>query len=322
MGLYKLQGTVKYPAQATPGRSSLSRVPENGTHGWKGAAREAVLRHNLVMRFSIVFAALACIPAAVLRAADSPEVERARQEVEHVRELVQAGALPAAKLEQAEKKLAEAQDEEVLTRALVLTTEELTPPQAADMIAAAQRITDSRKAALDHAKTLMESGAMPLMAYGDYVVSYDRARRALENAQARSRALAELEAMTRVETAAIEETGAGSYDVSPVAERYFGSGVFHESDLKMIMQAYQLEFARPLPISARGETALHRSLGFDHRGRVDVAVDPDQREGLFLRRLLESLHIPYYAFRRAVPGVATGAHIHIGPPSERLRHGG
>jgi group II intron reverse transcriptase/maturase len=36
MGLHKMMGTVKYPAQATPRRSSLSRVPENGTHGLKG----------------------------------------------------------------------------------------------------------------------------------------------------------------------------------------------------------------------------------------------------------------------------------------------
>jgi group II intron reverse transcriptase/maturase len=36
MGLYKLQGTVRYPAQATPRRSSLSRVRENRTHGLKG----------------------------------------------------------------------------------------------------------------------------------------------------------------------------------------------------------------------------------------------------------------------------------------------
>jgi RNA-directed DNA polymerase len=36
MGLHKLMGTVQYPAQATPRRSSLSRVPENGTHGLKG----------------------------------------------------------------------------------------------------------------------------------------------------------------------------------------------------------------------------------------------------------------------------------------------
>ena len=36
MGLHQLMGTVKYPAQATPRRSSLSRVPENGMHGLKG----------------------------------------------------------------------------------------------------------------------------------------------------------------------------------------------------------------------------------------------------------------------------------------------
>jgi retron-type reverse transcriptase len=36
MGLHKLMGTVKYPAQATPIRSSLSRVRENRTHGLKG----------------------------------------------------------------------------------------------------------------------------------------------------------------------------------------------------------------------------------------------------------------------------------------------
>jgi group II intron reverse transcriptase/maturase len=36
MGLYQLRGTVKYPAQATPVRSSLSRVRENRMHGLKG----------------------------------------------------------------------------------------------------------------------------------------------------------------------------------------------------------------------------------------------------------------------------------------------
>jgi len=42
MGLHKLRGTVKYPAQATPRRSSLSRVPENGMHGLKGESRNGL----------------------------------------------------------------------------------------------------------------------------------------------------------------------------------------------------------------------------------------------------------------------------------------
>jgi RNA-directed DNA polymerase len=36
MGLYRLRGTVKYPAQAAQRRSSVSRVQENCTHGLKG----------------------------------------------------------------------------------------------------------------------------------------------------------------------------------------------------------------------------------------------------------------------------------------------
>ena len=71
-----------------------------------------------------------------------------------------------------------------------------------------------------------------------------------------------------------------------------------------------------------GETAVHRSLGFDHRGRVDVAISPDQPEGVWLRHYLTDNHIPYFAFRQAVPGKATGAHIHMGPMSTRLKLGG
>jgi len=40
MGPHQLMGTVQQSAQATPRRSSLSRVLENGTHGLKGDAME------------------------------------------------------------------------------------------------------------------------------------------------------------------------------------------------------------------------------------------------------------------------------------------
>ena len=43
MGLYRLMGTVKYPSQAAPRKSSLSRVPENGTHGLKGDIRDGLV---------------------------------------------------------------------------------------------------------------------------------------------------------------------------------------------------------------------------------------------------------------------------------------
>ena len=69
-----------------------------------------------------------------------------------------------------------------------------------------------------------------------------------------------------------------------------------------------------------GETDLHRSMGMDHSGRVDVAVNPGDPEGVWLRRYLKSRGIPYYAFTRAMRGKATAAHIHIGPGSTRLHN--
>ena len=51
---------------------------------------------------------------------------------------------------------------------------------------------------------------------------------------------------------------------------------------------------------------------------MDVAVEPDSREGKWLRQYLEAHRIPYFAFWHAAAGKATGAHIHIGPESTRL----
>jgi hypothetical protein len=39
-GSAQVHGTVKYPARATPRRSWLSRMPENGMHGLKGDAMD------------------------------------------------------------------------------------------------------------------------------------------------------------------------------------------------------------------------------------------------------------------------------------------
>jgi hypothetical protein len=86
--------------------------------------------------------------------------------------------------------------------------------------------------------------------------------------------------------------------------------------------AFEKHFGKPLPVSALGETAVHRALGFDHRGRVDVALHPDLPEGIWLREFLRENHIPFFAFRQAVPGRATGAHIHIGPMSTHFKLGG
>jgi len=58
-------------------------------------------------------------------------------------------------------------------------------------------------------------------------------------------------------------------------------------------------------------------MGFDHRGRFDVALNPGGAEGAWVRRYLTAKRVLFLAFRGAVRGQATGAHIHIGKPSTR-----
>jgi hypothetical protein len=100
-----------------------------------------------------------------------------------------------------------------------------------------------------------------------------------------------------------------------LVERFDGSAAFSEADLGEMERAFQEHFGKPLPVSARGDGPVHRAMGFDHRGRFDLAVSPSQPEGVWARRYLTERHVTFFAFRSAVPGRATGAHIHVGPAS-------
>ena len=87
-----------------------------------------------------------------------------------------------------------------------------------------------------------------------------------------------------------------------------------ESDIKSFFIS---KFGRTLPVSAFGQTRLHSRLGFDHRNGIDVALSPDSQEGRALLGKLRGFGVPFIAFRKAIPGIATGAHIHVGRPSPR-----
>lgn len=100
--------------------------------------------------------------------------------------------------------------------------------------------------------------------------------------------------------------------------RYNGSTEWSLGDLTEVQAFFINTFGRPLPISAMGQSATHNRLGFDHRHAVDVALHPDGAEGKVLINYLEGAGIPYIAFRAAIPGSATGPHIHIGKGSQRM----
>ena len=100
--------------------------------------------------------------------------------------------------------------------------------------------------------------------------------------------------------------------------RYGGAGAWSLSDAVAIKQFFNRRFGRALPIGAFGQSALHDRWGYDHRNAMDVGVNPDSSEGQALMEYLRANGIPFTAFHFAVPGKATGPHIHVGLPSHRI----
>lgn len=101
--------------------------------------------------------------------------------------------------------------------------------------------------------------------------------------------------------------------------RFEGSGNWLLSDAVRVEGFFAERFGRRLPVSAYGQSDLHTRWGFDHRNSLDVGLHPDSPEGQALVAYLRSAGIPFIAFRSAVPGSATGPHIHVGRPSHRMR---
>jgi Outer membrane efflux protein len=99
--------------------------------------------------------------------------------------------------------------------------------------------------------------------------------------------------------------------------RYTGAGAWVLSQAGKIESFFQETFKRPLPIAVFGQGSIHNQWRLDHRNAMDINLNPDGAEGQALMQYLRSNGIPFSAFRGAIPGVATGPHIHIGLPSHR-----
>jgi hypothetical protein len=90
------------------------------------------------------------------------------------------------------------------------------------------------------------------------------------------------------------------------------------SDSSRVENFFMARFNRRLPLTAFGQSELHTRWGLDHRQGIDVGLHPDSLEGRALINFLRTEKIPFLAFRSAVPGVATGPHVHVGKGSHRL----
>jgi hypothetical protein len=264
---------------------------------------------------STVLQLLVCL-VAIAQTPEDPEVSRAQMELNRIQALVQSGALPRAQLLKAQDSLADAADDALIRKSSYSV--DLTEDQADQLVAAANRRFERRKQAFDQAKILVDVGAMPARKLDELMQEMDFARKQCDLASMRADLARQAAAMAEAEMDAEARMAEHPAEATQIAERYDGDGIFTPQIFQRIEAAYEKRFGKPLPVSANGETAVHRALGFDHRGRVDVALRPDQPEGIWLREYLKQRRIPYFAFMQAVPGKATGAHIHMGPMSTRL----
>jgi len=266
-------------------------------------------------------------PAASPETTANKRIDLAKEELGRVEQLVQAGALPRIRLEEAQQNVEDAQDDAVLDRTLYgdLPVDQVNDQLTDEMVAAAQRRVERGQLQLQQAQKLVTDGIAAQATLTPIQEDLAIRRMNLNLAHSRASLMAEMAALAKY-----QKTAAEIHEVTSIIyrdsfnrgmEHYEGSGLFRESkDLKPLALAFEQKFEHPLPISAEGETNLHRALGFDHRGRVDVAVSPSAPEGIWLLRYLKSRKIPFYAFTRAIPGKATAAHIHIGPGSTRLHN--
>ena len=99
--------------------------------------------------------------------------------------------------------------------------------------------------------------------------------------------------------------------------RYQGSGGWNLGDAWKVQRFFSDAFKKPLPVAVFGQGSIHDRWRLDHRNAMDVSLHPDGVEGQALMSFLQKNGIPFLAFREAIPGTATGPHIHIGRPSHR-----
>ncbi len=99
--------------------------------------------------------------------------------------------------------------------------------------------------------------------------------------------------------------------------RFTGTPGWSIGDAWKVQRFFSDTFKRQLPIAVFGQGAIHDRWRLDHRNAMDIQLHPDGVEGRALLNFLQQNGIPFLAFRSAIPGTATGPHIHIGRPSHR-----
>ncbi len=150
------------------------------------------------------FPALAEDPAVAYQAVAQSQVNRAANELAKIKDLVDSGTLPRARLDEATNNLADAQDELVLASTLYgkVHVQDLTDAEATAMVAAARRRVDREQKVVDQRRDLLNAGIMARSELDVFEQELASRQRVLELAQNRVRLLDELKKMVAAEHAA------------------------------------------------------------------------------------------------------------------------
>ena len=170
--------------------------------------------------------------------------------------------------------------------------------------------------AVELRRGLLERGIISRREFEEAETAALAARAQVDQTRAR---IVEADTMVaEAEAAAAPPLRPGELQTGPSLIRFLGTGQWSLSMAPRVQRFFSERFGRPLPVSAFGQTPVHDELGFNHRNALDVAVHPDTPEGQALMTWLRGERISFVAFRQAVAGKATGAHVHVGEPSSRL----
>ena len=176
---------------------------------------------------------------------------------------------------------------------------------------------------LELSKKLFSEGLISKSQIDEYerAVSVDRdkvteTRRQLDNADAQI-ADTLVEANADNQMAKTLRMPKGSFIRTASLIRYNGAASWVLADAWKVQRFFSDTFKKPLPVGVFGQGSIHDRWHLDHRNAMDVSLNPDGVEGQALMNFLRNNGIPFSAFREAIPGTATGPHIHVGRPSHR-----
>jgi len=226
-----------------------------------------------------------------------------------------ARAATAAVRQSAQKKLA-------ATRALLIERMKASRQKLAESLPYYEGEIENQRADYEHKKQLYQARAISL---ADVEESGRRLANTQQTKEQIERWITEDDiALALTPEAAEEQTERlaalppGGFDQTASYIRYNGAGPWSLADTRKVARFFLAHFGHALPISAFGQSSTHDRMSLDHRDAVDVPISPDSEEGRGLMSYLRRNRIPFMAFRRRIPAMSTGAHIHIGPPSPAL----